>query len=274
MGKHFGRCALCGKKSDLTFEHIPPRAAFNSTPARPVSGDKLIGNDGRMPWDTTGLQYDNQQKGMGRYSLCKACNNKTGSWYGNAYEHVAHVVHAFFIDKDAQNALGMGIKEVYPLRFIKQVLSMFCSINNFADDRIEQLCKFVLDKEATNLDKEKYKLCMYFTKGNLMKYAPLSVILTRIGDKYESMAVSEVTAYPLGFVLYFDPTNTWQYEGVDITSFSDYRYNDICTMEVPICVKEVNDIFPTYYRTKEEIEECVRQNREWKEKHAGKIRID
>ena len=64
MGKRFGKCALCGKECELTFEHIPPRAAFNSAPARPVSELELLRNDyaedkGRMPWEIGGLLYEN-----------------------------------------------------------------------------------------------------------------------------------------------------------------------------------------------------------------------
>ncbi len=90
MKNHFGKCALCGKECELTFEHVPPRAAFNSTPTRPVSENEIfkeevINDKERMPWDTEGLKYQNQQQGMGRYSLCHECNNNTGSWYGDAY---------------------------------------------------------------------------------------------------------------------------------------------------------------------------------------------
>lgn len=70
MSKHWGKCALCGKECELTFEHIPPRAAFNSTPARPVSGvevltEKNLNDKERLPWDTTGLRYQNQQQRHG-----------------------------------------------------------------------------------------------------------------------------------------------------------------------------------------------------------------
>ena len=68
MRKRFGNCALCGKECELTFEHIPPRAAFNSAPVRPVSGLELFKNDSaggkdRLPWEIDGLPYENQQKG-------------------------------------------------------------------------------------------------------------------------------------------------------------------------------------------------------------------
>lgn len=261
MSKHYGKCALCGRECNLTFEHIPPRAAFNSAPAKPVSGNKILTNDDRMPWDITGLQYDNQQQGMGRYTLCAECNNNTGTWYGNSYIELAYSVHDIISNPIPDKNQGFGIKDIYPLRFIKQVLSMFCSINNIGDPRINPLREFVLDKNATGLDHKKYKLCMYFTKGNLMKYAPLSALLKMNDFGFESLALSEITAYPLGFVLYFDPTSTWGYDGIDITKFADWKYDDIADVVFPICIKEVNDFLPTYYRSKEEIAECIANNR-------------
>lgn len=97
----------------------------------------------------------------------------------------------------------------------------------------------------------------------MIKYAPLSVLLMMGEEKCESIALSEITAYPLGFLLYFDPFPSWKYEGIDITSFADCKYDDIATVEMPLCIKEVNDVFPAYYRTKEEIIECVENNKKW-----------
>lgn len=174
MGKRpRGKCALCRRECELTFEHIPPRTAFNSTPVKPVSGDKIIKDDERMPWETSGLPYINQQQGMGRYSLCKECNNNTGAWYGNDYNLISHVMHHILSETISENINGIGIRKVYPLRFIKQVISMFCSINNFQDERMDN-------------------------------------------GTWKSMAVSEITAYTLGFILYFNPTDNWEYDGIDI----------------------------------------------------------
>ncbi len=262
MKSHYGKCALCRKECELTFEHIPPRAAFNSTPAKPITGDKLIQQDERMPWETDGLRYVNQQQGMGKFTLCEGCNNNTGAWYGNDYNIIAHVIHDPFVNDDLDSIKGIGIRDVYPLRFLKQVLSMFCSINNFEDSRIDELRKFVLDKEKVGIDKEKYKIHMYFTESKMMKYAPLSVVMRMDEKSVESIAVSEITAYPLGFILYFEPTDSWKYDGIDITDFADCQYGCLADIEVPLCIKEMNDIFPLYYRSKEEIEICVKRNRE------------
>lgn len=266
--RHPGKCALCRKDCyDLTFEHIPPRAAFNSTPARPVTGEGMLDDD-RMPWDTTGLRYSNQQRGMGMFSLCQDCNNSTGSWYGDDYQIIAHVVASVLREKTDPKYNGFGIRNVHPLRFIKQVISMFCSINNIDDDRMDALRKFVLDKNAVGLDKSKYKLCMYLTMSNLMKYAPLSVVVRMGKSTLEAMALSEVTAYPLGFVLYFDPTDTYHYDGLDITHFATCNFDDVADIQMPFCVYEMNDIFPTYYRSKKEIEQCIEENKKWNEEHG------
>lgn len=261
--KHPGICALCRKHfDDLTFEHIPPRSAFNATPAKPITGEGVL-EDNRMPWDTTGLPYKNQQQGMGKYSLCKTCNNNTGSWYGDEYRIVAQVVHNILSEPIDSKYQAFCIRKIHPLRFIKQVLSMFCSINNFEDDRIEIIRKFVSDKDAVGLDKSKYKVCMYLTKSRFMKYNPLTVILRKGETRYESIALTEITAYPLGFIVYFDPTDTFHYNGFDITHFSDCQYDDIADIQMPLCIYEMNDILPTFYRSKEEIKQCIKENEEW-----------
>ncbi len=128
----------------------------------------------------------------------------------------------------------------------------------------------MLNKEKKGLDKTKYKLCIYFTKSNFTKYVPCTVIGKINTQGYDYIAVSEITSYPLGFVLYFEPTDAWAYEGVDITEMSNYDYNDLCDIELPLCIKEVNDIFPTYYRTKEEIEACIKANEKWAQENLEK----
>ena len=257
MRKHFGKCALCGKTCELTFEHIPPRAAFNSHPAKNISGDIIIGDRDRMPWDLEGLHYENQQQGMGKYSLCQECNSNTGAWYGNAYIHVARIVHSMMVGDIPTEATGVSIDNVFPLQFAKQVLSMFCSINNVEDCRIEELRRFVCDKEATGLDKQKYKLCLYFTKSKLKKYAPLSAIIKQSSQGIESILVSELTAYPLGFLLYFDSKNDQEFDGIDISEFFDMSYSASGTVCLPLCIKEVNDLLPTLYRSRDEIRACI-----------------
>ena len=261
MRNHFGKCVLCGRDCELTFEHIPPRAAFNSTPARPVSGTDLFNDDEKMPWDLDGLQYENQQRGMGRYTLCKTCNNNTGGWYADAYVNFSHITHAAMQENSPDSQKAIIFKELYPLRIIKQILSMFCSINPSEKSRFDAIRSFVLNKDAVGLDKTKYKVCMYFTDSNLMKYAGLSVLIKWSNEGANTMALSEITAYPFGFILYFNPTDAWEYKGIDITTFSDFGYDERVAIEFPWNIVEMNDVFPEDYRSKDEIIRCIERNK-------------
>lgn len=270
MPKHSCKCALCGKECELTFEHIPPRAAFNSKSARPVSGvevltEKNLNDKERMPWDTTGLRYQNQQQGMGRYSLCAACNNNTGAWYGDAYVYFANVAHAAITNRSDDDPDGITIQGVYPLRFVKQVLSMFCSTCNSDAPAFEPIKKFILDKNAVGLDKSKYKLCMYFTKSTVYKQTGIMVSMKSTPAGIATMALAEITAYPFGFILYLDPSETWDYQGTDITACVDCGYDDKCDISMPWKIEEMNDIFPESYRSRDEIRKSFEKNKGYAE---------
>lgn len=66
-----GICHICGKETELTFEHLPPRKANNNNRAKAIVGDELTkhiaGND--RPWDFSSCKYKDLQKGMGLSSL-------------------------------------------------------------------------------------------------------------------------------------------------------------------------------------------------------------
>ncbi len=173
---------------------------------------------------------------------------------------------------------------MYPLRFIKQVICMFCSVNNQetlqannmtkqefpsqtnpllqmiidynksiyqASELVDELRKFVLDKNASGLDNKKFKICMYITKSSLHKLVGLSSVM-KIENNTSSI-LSEISTFPLGFILYLNPADDLKYKGSDITSFASCNYNDVANVRMPIYVYEVNTWMPLDYRTKEEI---------------------
>lgn len=254
MAKHKGKCALCGKEGKLTFEHIPPRAAFNSKPVRPVTLEAILEGPDREPWDISGLKYINQQQGMGLHSLCASCNNDTGAWYGDAYRDFAHR-GMLLVQNDIDPAYqSVGFQKVYPLRFIKQVLSLFCSVNPNAN--IDDLRAFVRDRDATGLDKAKYKVCMYFTRSQTKRYFGLAGMGSFTG---EVVVFSEITAAPFGFLLYLNPPEKYDFAGFDITSFADLKYDDLHDVKMPLVFREVNNWLPHDYRSKDEIRTAYTQ---------------
>ncbi len=72
-----GTCHLCGSYGELSFEHLPPKKAFNNCSVKHYNYFMGI----------TQGNYNNQisQKGLGGYTLCKSCNGNTGSWYGGVH---------------------------------------------------------------------------------------------------------------------------------------------------------------------------------------------
>jgi len=82
-----GKCRICGKIGPLTYEHVPPRKAFNSNKALVYYGRKILEQDSKgFPWEISSrLKGKQLQRGIGAYTLCERCNNNTGAWYGNAF---------------------------------------------------------------------------------------------------------------------------------------------------------------------------------------------
>lgn len=131
MAKHEGRCALCGKHTELTFEHVPPKAAFNKDRVKSYSLLDSINDKDRLPWDVSGVPYTSLQKGSGFYSLCKECNNNTGALYGNAYRSMAYSIAHALSEYDETTHHAITLTKVPAHQFIKQILSMFCSLNGY-----------------------------------------------------------------------------------------------------------------------------------------------
>lgn len=293
--QHYGRCALCGKEGKLTFEHIPPQAAFNKGHYKCYSGIDILTDDSQLPWELDGRKNKIQQKGAGGYTLCQSCNNLTGALYGNAYMEMAHIGVQVLHDAYEKKPDAIGFSDIYVSRFAKQVLSFFCSINNdcvinavtlpqfmenpndyteplqvvmtaqtnfyCAAQIINELRQFVLDKDAICLDRKKFRLCMYFYAGSMQISNSISAKTDIINNT--TIVLSEVTAYPFGFILYINPTENQPYDGIDITSFTDYGYDDKCTFEMKYMLLERNSNVPGDYRTKEQIFADIKSNQQY-----------
>lgn len=60
----------------LSFEQVPPEAAYNDEPVYVITGDMFsIGPD-------EDLRGRIQQRGAGGHTLCISCNSRIGHWYG------------------------------------------------------------------------------------------------------------------------------------------------------------------------------------------------
>jgi hypothetical protein len=69
---------------------------------------------------------EHQQQGFGGHTLCAKCNNDTGAWYVAAFVHWC--VASGELLKQTRGRERFTVKDIYPLRIVKQIVAMFCSL--------------------------------------------------------------------------------------------------------------------------------------------------
>lgn len=152
------RCRLCGLVTELTREHIPPKAAGNDRIAWSHTVDDWLERDalGELRGGT------HTQGGIRGYTLCGSCNSKTGELYGEEYKSWAlrgfqiltQLPHPAEIDAETeQKVASVEFRDVRPGRFVRQVLSCMCSLSADWDlaEQSREIRSFVLDGEAGSM---------------------------------------------------------------------------------------------------------------------------
>lgn len=245
-----GICHLCGSSGFLSFEHVPPRAAFNDKPVLLVRFKELLEN---------GPEYKPrrgrvQQLGAGGYTLCESCNNDTGSWYGPAF--VDWCYHGYQILRQTNGKPSLiYASEVYPLRIIKQIATMFFSVNGPQfREKHPDLERFVRNREEKYLNPQ-YRFYVYYNAEGCPRKLGTSVI-GHFGDSSAMVIMNEITFPPYGYVLTLN-SNPPDQRLVEISRFADYSYYDRDTLHFDLPVLPTYLPVPGDYRTKEEINRCA-----------------
>ncbi len=118
-----GECHLCGREGRLSFEHVPPEAAFNDRPVVGLNGERVLreyrrGKPKGRP----------EQRGLGGHTLCGRCNERTGGWYGAALAVWCRQGVALLEATKGSPSLAYPYY-IYPLRVLKEIATMFFSVN-------------------------------------------------------------------------------------------------------------------------------------------------
>lgn len=272
--KVFGNCRICGIYAKLSFEHVPPEAAFNNHRVVGKHIFELINKDPDYYFDGKGHI---SQRGAGAYTLCEKCNPDTGAWYGDAFANFAH--QSLYILKHAKGCPSLYYPfRIYPLRVIKQIITMFFSVNSdlFRHNHPD-LVKFVLNKNERYLSPD-IRILVYFTPGPHARYAggtsisaieidpdevsleTMDNLLSQYGRDYaKSLYSSEIAFPPLGYILSFglEPLDS---ELTDISFFAKYPYDDWTSLHLKLPVCPVHTWYPGDYRSKKQIRNNFEEN--------------
>src|SRR5687767_12864916 len=122
--KHSGTCQICGMHGKLSFEHVPPEAAFNDKKYHYSREAKEIIDDSNSTtiedYFVTRNNGRKKQGGIGFFTLCTKCNNNTGSWYGKDFVSWAFQCMSILLKSSGKPSLYYPTF-IFPLRIIKQI---------------------------------------------------------------------------------------------------------------------------------------------------------
>lgn len=215
--KQPGKCCICGKETELTYEHIPPKAAFNSSRIKPYLLMNLLRDNKK--------RFVNMQAGMGEYTICETCNNTTGAWYGAAYADFAAQGMKYY-NAGATGRISLSYS-IFPLRVFKQVISCFASVNGAEwCEKNPSIRQFILTPHERSFPDE-IDIRMYMHQKGKVKISPPVAqmdIYTR-----EIVFGSEWGFVPFSFICIFDKSKTNHKilnQMPSIKQFLRYRYDE------------------------------------------------
>ena len=219
--KHQGKCCICGKEGNLTYEHVPPKSAFNSSRIKPYYVWEWLLEDKK--------RTANLQAGQGDYTLCESCNNLTGTWYGSAYADFAAQGMEYY-NKGASGKLSLPYA-IFPLRVFKQIVSCFASVNG--PDWCEKnpaVRRFLLTPYEQSFP-EDIDIRMYMHEKGKVKICAPSGQLNIF--THEMVVGSEWGFVPFSFICILGKDKT-RHKLLDkmpsIKSFLKFRYDDKVTV--------------------------------------------
>lgn len=253
--KQIGICRICGQEKELSFEHVPPRIALNKTTRHvSVPHEEWTKIDNFLEYKPKGQVL---QGGIGYYSLCRSCNSFLGQNYVRAYERWVQggveVISKYNVDLFKYIAL-----EIEPLKIIKQVISMFISMNDeWYLEAYPELANFVKEPNSNHLP-DKFRLFAYLNNQGQYRYIKHSVISQpNIGI----LNATELTFRPFGYVLTVDnPHNIFPF--ANITYFKDFKVGEAADIDMEIYkLPTYLPFVPLDYRSKEKISADNRASR-------------
>jgi hypothetical protein len=246
--KHIvGTCHLCGAHTKLSFEHVPPRAAFNDRRLVEAGIEELIKKEKISDLDK--ISGKPLQRGAGGYTLCEKCNSLTGAWYGPAFVDWTYQVAQIVLSAKGEPSLYYPYR-LFPLRVIKQIVCMFFSTNGDKFREAQQsLVRFVLNKDSKYMEPHIRIYCFYSPSAR-SRHSGVAGVLNL--NTHTQKIMSEIVFPPMGYVMSFNHLRPDE-RLFDITFFSEFSYNDYKEFGLRLPTLPVYTYFPGDYRSREEV---------------------
>lgn len=213
-----GKCLLCGKLRDLTYEHIPPKSAFNQKGIKVQLSEHLLDIESPLFG-----KHKKAPKGFGGYTLCSSCNNSTGEWYAKDFSDFAQ--QGMKIIKEAKPQYWIeGNYKVKPLNVLKQMLTMFMSADKGGYLQSQRdLVDFILNKKSQDLP-DRFNVYLY---SNISPYYRMlgwcfvqDFKISTVTNRW-----SEINFKPFGYFL-TENSPSAHIDQVNISHFKGFAYDE------------------------------------------------
>lgn len=239
-----GVCNICGQKKALSREHIPPKSAFNDSTVlyKEINLEKSVRE---IKWKKGGTR----QGGYFQYVLCGKCNNDTGAWYVPYYVNFIRVCADYATLANAEKIVELEIRDCYPLRIIKEALTIIC-----ASSGPSLIKEFPL---ITQLIRNKYKhdfpktlqVYVYLRCHSGMRTTGQAKIVNL--ERGKVSVVAEHSFWPLGWILTFEKYS--DIKGYDVTHWFNFNYGDKKTLSLALPCHHAITPYPLDFRNQQQI---------------------
>ena len=204
------------------------------------------------------LNWVNEHYNLG-FDLSSMSNNSN-----NKKEEIADKVKS---SKKCKTIYSLETVENATKAITEGIMTMFCDINDecMGDNNLRNS---LLNKESTDFDSKKYSLFLYLSKGPVWRIQGISALLSSTGS---IIGLSEISTPPIGLLLITKNTKEEKINGLSINEFANYKYDEKATADFShLPIHEVNTQMPMDFRSKEEIIQCINNNRQIRDTLFGK----
>jgi hypothetical protein len=235
----------------LTYEHLPPEAAFNDGPVYEADVEALLAAENTRA--LADVRRRKNQRGAGGYTLCSRCNNNTGSWYGPAY--VEWALQGWNNITSYPGYVYGRPFEIEPLAVFKQVIAMFassCGPHFFTAH--PALRRFILNREEQGFPHEMRVFAYYVQPES--RAARQSGIISSLdfSDEKQIRVFAEIAYPPYGYVLTLSGSPPPDSRIVDISFMANAAWGETRTLHLPLPSLRVDGYLPADYRTGAELD--------------------
>ena len=258
MTRPVGACSICGVIAPLSYEHVPPKSAFNRSRVFVGDSKRLFRPKSYEQYFSPKGTYD--QRGAGGYTICESCNNNPGSWYVPSYVEWASQGMRYLRAVPAGSSLSLPFK-IKPLSVVKQIICMFASAcGHGLLDSEPELRKFVLDRHRSHLSPAFRVYCCFMSfKSRASRQSGITGVLDGSGATIKTHTFSEI-AFPPFIYLLSIRSQPIDRSLQDITFFSGSAFAQYRQIHLQLRMREIASPFPGDFRTSKQIEAAYRRS--------------